>query len=461
MSEPAPDRAALLLALAFSACAGGGAHDDTPDLGPRSTYTADQAAAARTACTFTAGTLPGLSLARDAPLGGEIPIDTIVFVMMENRSFDHLLGNLPAYGQPDVDVAPAGVTNPDSHGTPVARFHLTDYCTADTNHGWAGAHREYDDGKNDGFVIANEGFQGGPADGTRAMGYYTEADLPFIYALADRFAIGDRYFSPILAETYSNREYFYAATTFGRTNGDLIPEREPTIFDTLDGAGIGWHEYAESFDVIGIFADTLTRNLDHVAPIQHFYADAQAGTLDPVIFVEPDFRGDGSSAATDDLHPPGDVQSGEAFLAKVLGALLASPQWPHMAVFVTFDENGGLYDHVPPPAACPPDAIPPMLGPGDPVAGFDRLGFRVPLIVVSPYARPHFVSHVVYDHTSLLRFLEARFILGALTARDANAAPLFELFDFSAPALLHPPPLPTVNVDAAKLMDCLARFPAM
>src|SRR5205807_711050 len=99
-----------------------------PDLGPRSSYTDEQAAAARAACTFKAGTAPGLSLAKDAPLGSQIPIDTIVILMMENRSFDHLLGNLPATGQGDVEVAPPGVSNLDSKGNKVERQHATAYC---------------------------------------------------------------------------------------------------------------------------------------------------------------------------------------------------------------------------------------------------------------------------------------------------------------------------------------------
>jgi phospholipase C len=446
-----------VLALALACCGG----PPSPDIGPRSGLTAGQAAIARNACTFKAGATPGLSLAQDAPLGPEIPIDTIVFVMMENRSFDHLLGDLPAAGQPDVEVAPAGVTNPDSQGHPIARFHLADLCTADTNHTWDGSHRQFDDGKNDGFVITNEGFQGGPADGTRAMGYYTAADAPYTYALATTFAVADHYFCSILDETFPNREYLWAATTFGHIDGNLIADPKPTIFDALDAANVAWHDYHETLPSIGIYTDSYSRNLDHVETFPHFLTAAAAGTLDPLVIVEPDFTGDGVYASSDDFHPPSDLQSGEAFLEKVVSALIASPQWPHMAIFISFDEHGGFYDHVPPPQACAPDGLAPMLQPGDAPGGFDRYGFRVPLIAVSPYARPHAVAHTVYDHTSLLRFLEARQLLGALTARDANAAPLFELFDFANPALLHPPSLPSAQPDAARLAACAQKFPKM
>src|SRR5262249_52911695 len=157
--------------------------------------------------------------------------------------------------------------------------------------------------------------------------------------------------------------------------------------------------------------------------------DAAAGTLPQVSYVDPAFI-----LGEDDEHPPTNIQLGQAFIAKVLNAVMTSPAWKRTAVIVTYDEHGGYYDHVPPPPACPPDAIPPSLQPNDTQARFDRYGVRVPLVVVSPYARKHFVSHRVYDHTSILRFIETRFDLPALTARDANADPLLDLFDFKKPA---------------------------
>src|SRR5262249_42204954 len=142
--------------------------------------------------------------------GAEIPIDTVVVVMMENRSFDHLFGHLPQYGQPDAEVAPADAANPDAQGQPVVWFHQGDLCFADTSHSWKGAHTEFDGGKNDGFVVAND------PDGKRAMGYYTDADVPFLYGLASTFAIADHYHCSLLGPTEPNRMYLYAATSFGR-----------------------------------------------------------------------------------------------------------------------------------------------------------------------------------------------------------------------------------------------------
>ncbi len=454
-----------LWVLFFTGC--GSSVPSPPDLGPRSNLSAEQAASARAACTFKAGTVPGLSLAKGVPIGPEIPIDTIVIVMMENRSFDHLLGNLPAAGQPDVAVAALDATNPDGKGQPVARFHLKDYCFDDTNHSWSGSRTEWHGGKNDGFVLANDLAHRKNAihdpEGHRAMGFYDQNDLPFLYALASSFSIGDHYFCSLLGPTVPNREFLYAATSFGVTFNHLVTQPQPTLLEALSGAAVPWHVYAETLPGSAIFASNFVSNHgDHYDTFPAFLEAAVAGTLESVVLVDPNLR-DGTGADRDDYHPPGDVQVGDAFLAKVVGALTASPQWAHLALFITFDEHGGLYDHVPPPTACPPDDSPIALDHGNPMPapgeGFDRLGFRVPLIVVSPYARPHFVSHRVYDHTSIARFVEARFLLGALSARDANADPLYELFDFSRPQLLTPPQLPAVPVDAAKLAACLAQFP--
>ena len=437
-------RACIIVVLASLAC---DAASGIP-LGPRSNFSEVEAATARSECVFPAGTLPGLSIAKDAPLGPQIPIDTIVVLMMENRSFDHMLSQLEG-----ADVAAADATNPDSNGQPVARFHQSEMCFDDTSHSWRGAHTEWDGGKNDGFVVANN-----PA-GARAMGYYTAEDIPFFYGLARTFAVSDHNFAALLSNTEPNRMYLYAATSFGATDNFPWFDPKPTIMETLEAAHVRWKVYSEgALAGIMIFAGSAQPfyhtnffNLDR------FLADVQEGSLPPVVFLDAELANENGSG--DDLHPPGDVQNGDRFIARVVDAMIHGPQWPRSALFITFDEWGGLYDHVPPPKACPPDDIPPMLGAGDPAGGFDRYGFRVPLIVVSPYAKPHYVSHRVSDHTSILRFIEARFLLPALTRRDANADPLFDLFDFSAPALLNPPALPAAALDQARLNDCAVRFP--
>jgi phospholipase C len=442
------------LAFAVAAIGCGGT-----DEGPRSSLTAEAAAQQRQACAFKAGTPPGLSQAKDAPLGSEIPIDTIVVVMMENRSFDHLLQALPAAGQGDVSVAPAGTTNDDTDGTPVPIFHLSTLCFDDTNHGWSDVHGEWDGGKMDGFVKFNKQNNGVPADGRRAMGYYTDADLPWLYAAASTFALADHNFSSVLGPTFPNREYLYAATSFGHIGNDLFPDAMPTIMQSLTDGKVDWRVYYETQPGPGIFIGTLVMYLQQVALTSQFFADAAAGTLGQVNFVDANLK-DNAWWSRDDFHPPGDVQLGEKFMHDVVDAMMRSPQWPHAAVFLTFDEHGGSFDHVPPPRACAPDAIAPITNPGDNANGdFATYGVRVPLIVVSPYAKPHFVSHAVYDHTSILRFIESRFRLPALTARDANADPFSDMFDFKKAAFATPPSLPAATVDPQKQADCVALYP--
>jgi len=168
--------------------------------------------------------------------------------------------------------------------------------------------------------------------------------------------------------------------------------------------------------------------------------------VDPIFLDTP--------TVENDEHPPSNVQVGQEFVSRVVKALLTSPQWRHAALFLTYDEHGGFFDHVPPPAACAPDAIPPTLEPGDEPGAFDRYGIRVPVVVVSPYARRHFVSHTTHDHTSILRFIETRFDLPALTARDANADPMLEFFDFRRPRFKKPPRLPKATIDPARLQEC-------
>jgi phospholipase C len=437
-----------------------GCNNEPPTYGgPRSTLDDNAALAARQNCTFKAGDQSGLSVAKDAPLGREIPIDTVVVLMMENRSFDHLLSNLPNFGQSDVDVATASMSNPDSSGQAVPFHHADSYCFADTNHEWDGTHLQYDNGMNDGFVKSNESWSGGGPSGARAMGFYDERELPFFYAAANTFALSDHYFCSVLGPTFVNRFYLYAGTSFGYTDNQILFMPEPNIMETLQAKKIDWRVYSETLPGPANFLDTYSKYIgDNFIPLKHFFDDAAAGQLPPVVFVDANLRDDG--AIRDDLHPPGDVQLGDQFLAKVTAALTQSPQWKRSALFITFDEHGGLYDHVPPPKACPPDATAPMLPRGeDPGDGFGRYGFRVPLVVISPFAKAHYVSHRVYDHTSILRFIEARFELGALSNRDANADPLFDLFDFSKPSFATAPSLPAGVVDQQKLDDCTAQFP--
>ena len=483
-------RAAATVALALSWFSAGCSSSSSPasptapadgggeaGLGPPSDTMAQST---RASCGYKVGSLAADTQGASAPNGADIPIDTIVIVMMENRSFDHYFQDLPnegwsawdggADGSPtSVDVAPAGASNPGVDDAGVPQAHGTQLCFADTNHSWDGTHQEIDNGKMDGFAIANDGTHEdpmfGPPDflsGARAMTYYTKADLPFMYWAADNFAIGDRYFASVPGPTWPNREYLYAGTSWGETTtGEFPKPTSPTVLDSLDAKGIVWGNYAGALSTVLLFSASsnyTSHYAKNLYPSTQLATDAMNGKLPPVTFLDPNLYPEGYD--NDDEHPPAVMQVGENWLAGTMKTLMASPQWAHMAVFLLYDEHGGLYDHVPPPPACPPDATQPKLAmpDGGTYGGFDEYGIRLPFVVLSPYAKRHYVSHQVFDHTSVLRFVEARFGLPALTKRDANALAPWDVFDFSAAPMLTPSAMPDVPIDQTIIDQCAAIF---
>lgn len=428
-----------------------------------------EAASSRSTCTYVAGALPAETQGKSRPYGKEVPIDNIVVLMMENRSFDHYFQKLPESGQTDVDVAPENYTNPDANGVPVAPFHDTQYCVVDVNHEWTGSHEQINAGKMDGFFKTNDGWSELPAGagmnemfraGDRALGYYTGDDIPFYHWAANEFAISDRYFSSLPGPTWPNRMYLYAGSSFGVVHNDVVSP-DKTIFDYLELRQVSWKVYYSTTPGFAIFIDkylALKGQLEgRFVPISEYFADAAAGKLPAVAFVDPGIAREGYDQ--NDEHPPAIPMIGEQFVATVVDALTKSPQWSKSAFFLTYDEHGGFYDHVVPPEACPPDDKTPLLKAGDTDAKFDQLGIRVPFLVVSPYAKKHYVDHNTYDHTSILRFIEARFQIPAMTHRDANAEAPWDMFDFENPPHATPPTitLPPA-VDQAKLDACKAIF---
>jgi phospholipase C len=414
--------------------------------------------------TLAATMLTGTAQADDREHGARpqrlANLQHIVVLMQENRSFDSYFGVLHDQGQPrTAEVPETGNPNPTNpNGPPITPFHQPQTCiSSDVAHGWTATHAEINGGKMNGFTTQNVA----PADptGRRAMGYYDQSDLPFYYGLARTFGIGDRYFASVPGPTYPNRFYEMAGTSFGHISNDFPPAGgwpQPTIFGRLQAAGISWKVYFAQVSTALFFADGQSHQ-DHIVPISQYFADAKAGTLPQVAFVEPTYIG--KVAVESDEHPPANIQVGQQFTAGVVNALMASPNWSSSAFLLTYDEHGGFYDHVAPPRAPKPDNIPPILKPGDVNVPFDQYGVRVPFLVASPFSKPHFVSHRVSDHTSILKLIELRFGLKPLSERDEHANGLLEYFDFNHPHFTDPPSLPAATINAAKAAQCALDHP--
>jgi phospholipase C len=373
----------------------------------------------------------------------ECPIDTVVVVMMENRSFDHYLGWLaddPAYLEagrrrygPGFSInGRVRQTFLDSSGRRVSTRPAgsdgsveveTRGCTyRNPGHSWEAARRQRDHG----FLAPGTG------NDEFALTYYSPEDLPVYAAMARRFTVFDRWHSSLLGPTFPNRQYLLSAQSEG-LKGDpglateLAPLdtgifHAPTIIERLAGAGVSSRYYYTNIPLIALWGT------DRMAPFIHsldrYFDDAAAGRLPRVAFVEPRFGG-GDAYRTDD-HPRGDIRLGQRWVREVFRAFVQSPHWSTGAFVLTYDEGGGFFDHVAPPLFADVRAS------TDDQDNFGQGGFRVPTLLASPYARPGGVDHRGYDHTAVMRFLEWRF-LGAppegsgsgrnwfLTVRDRNA----------------------------------------
>lgn len=427
------------------------------DAGPYTRIPESEAEAGRTSCAFGRGAMPWETIGEEHPIGGDIPIRHWFVLMQENRSFDHYFGTMPGVE----GLPPEGMTNPDSSGTPVSTFHQTEYCTVDTGHGWNSGHDQWNGGANDGFVIDND------PNGRRAMGWYDDSDLPFYWDLYSTFAMSDAHHCSMLGPTWVNREYYLSGTSFGLTSNDAIPRaRVPTegdhiVFQQLERAGVSWRLYYETVPfVFGAYPHWALRpaTRQNIVPFAQLYADLESGEVATVTYVDPawDFS---LGVDAHDEHPHANIQRGQEWVRDVITHIMQSDVWQDSAIILTYDEWGGFYDHVPPPEACPPGDFEPDLGAGARPGGFDRLGFRVPMAVISPWSRPGYVSHRVTDHASVVRLLQAAYLLPAMTGRDANAWPLLDMFDFSTRSFAAPPDLAEAPVDEARLAACHAAFP--
>jgi phospholipase C len=371
-------------------------------------------------------------------------IEHVVILIQENRSFDHYFGSYRgvrgfsdqsmAFQQPDpanTTISPVGTLLPfhlDTSTTNAA-------CTHDISHDWVPQHQSWHSGAMDGFVSSRLSINS--SDAVLSMGYYARADIPYYYALADGFTICDNYFCSVMGPTDPNRLYTMAASLDpdGKNGGPILQTivanrsamygrlTYTTMPEQLQARGISWKVYSSPDETIlgGILSDNVLsyfKNFQDPASVLHqnafgpqfpldFLADVASGNLPQVSWLV-------GSVLTSD-HPPSPSVFGENTISLVVSALAANPaQWAKTLLIVTYDENGGFFDHVAPvtaPAGTPGEfvtapAVPDPTVIGSPaITGPIGLGFRVPALLVSPFTRGGFVSSDLFDHTSVLRFL--------------------------------------------------------
>jgi phospholipase C len=352
---------------------------------------------------LTLGTgIYSLSKVLAAKAQGDVnPINHVLVACQENRSFDEYFGY---YRRGGAFGVPAGYAQPDGEGGTVSPHHFWFPISQDISHSWHATHSEWNNGRMDGFV---------KTDGRDALGYYDGSDLPYYYALADTFTLCGNYFGSMLGPTLPNRLYLWTGTSGGITVSEMKPGNLDwsTIADLLDAYHISWKCYNLGFGT-GSFADieifnglAFFKRWKNDSRLyfkeKDYYQDLNAGTLPQVSFL--------ISEALICEHPLTDIQWGQQKMAQVINALIASRVWKSSALFFTYDEGGGYFDHVPPPQV---DAY--------------GLGFRVPTFVISPWAKRGYISGQLYEHSSILKFIERRFGLPSLASMNHQ-------FDISTP----------------------------
>ena len=394
------------------------------------------------------------------PIGGlplplpnphQSPIDHIVVLMMENRSFDHYFGWLTNTNQQTY-------ADPDAGGAVKPTFHLATH-DGELNHYRGCGHPDPDHSFRGGRLQREQGFLAGRNDDF-AISYYLPEDIELYAKLARQFTVCDNYFCSLLGPTFPNREYMHSAQSGGVTDNRLPPQHpDPqqalgftwsTIWDLCEAAGVPWGYYFVDLPATALWGPRLLKGTHH---IENLFVDALAGTLPNVVFVDPGF----TTGLRTDEHPHSDIRAGQAFAHNVIKAIVESPLWPRTALFLNYDEWGGFFDHVQTPPTSD-DSTTTTVDPAFPPAEFRQLGFRVPCTIVSPYSRKGALGtqitglpplHQFYDHTSILKFIEWRFGLPTLTARDAAARNIGELLDFEQ----------TPRLDGAEIVDFLPRIP--
>jgi phospholipase C len=334
------------------------------------------------------------------------PIQHVILVMMENRSFDHFMGWLP-----NADGKQAGLNYADLngvlHGTYPLAPDFTGCAYPDPDHSYNGARTEYDNGQMDGFLKVQ-------ANSLFPIGYYVESDLPFRSALARNYTTCDRYFPSFLGPTFPNRIFQHAGQT-DRLDDSFFISTLPTIWDHLAATGVSGKYYYGNLPFLGLWGSKYS-GISH--PYSAFLADCAAGTLPAVSFVDPSYTT--ITNLQNDDHPHSDVRNGDVFLAKTFEAVTQSPNWPSTVFILNFDEWGGFFDHITPPRAVAPNNVDP-----DVVNGKALLGIRVACVIASPWTKGNpanpTVNRTVFDHTSVLKLIESIWNVPPLAARETSS----------------------------------------
>eukprot|EP01089_Gocevia_fonbrunei_P020642 TRINITY_DN7737_c0_g1_i1.p1 TRINITY_DN7737_c0_g1~~TRINITY_DN7737_c0_g1_i1.p1 ORF type:complete len:527 (-),score=110.70 TRINITY_DN7737_c0_g1_i1:35-1615(-) len=376
-------------------------------------------------------------------------VEHIVVLMLENRAFDHMLGYLHQIN-PKIDGLTGNETclyDPlDPKQGSVQVSNTSGYITSvDPNHSLPatseqifGFTSETNDAIMDGFVYDYYKNGDTSAKGANIMKMFSHSTLPSLTSLALEYGVFDRWYSSIPGPTQPNRLFFHSATSDGATLDDVeqlaIGYPQKTIYDSLYESNISWYDYFGDFPSLLFLENCRSPDyVDNYADLSQFYIDAQSGSLPYFSFLEPrwfDFLEYGAS----DQHPPHDVKLGEYLIADIYESLRSGPKWNNTLFIITYDEHGGFYDHVPTPlkGIPSPDGITPP--DGQPYFTFDRLGIRVPTVMVSPWINKGTVVsepteqgvNKHYDHTSVAATLKKVMNLtDFLTKRDAWA-PTFE-----------------------------------
>ena len=425
-------------------------HEPPPNKGPDATLRKQipvpPPAIPKSGCPFGPGDLPAKTVGAGFPTGKDIPVNHFIFVVQEDRSFDHYFQDFKPASGTTVEVAGPSYSaiNPQNKHEPIIPFGMLHPCPDDPAHDYESVLLSWNGGKMDGFALAA---------GRDAVGYFRQDVLPYYHALARAFTLSDRHFADFLGPTWPNRLFMLSGTSFGHINNTPPPIRdiETSLFHELDERGITWRVYADSM----IFEEEMypalhARRRDNFRTISHFMQDAKSGDLPALAWVESSY---GGPSATDE-HPPANVELGQQFVSHIVAATMQGAVWKSSLLVLTYDEHGGFFDHVPPSPACVPDEHKAKIKPGHLHPRFDHFGLRIPLIIVSPWAKRGYVSHVPSSHTSLLRLVQSRFDLPALTRRDANAMPPYDMLDFASPPRLDIPDLPEPHVEPSRRQSC-------